>query len=199
MMGDTARRQVLPWRTRAIRIGVAIFRHLLALGGTAALGAVYAAVLYTAGLVMSIVMNLGLGGPFAPFFMTLLGLVWALAYGALVCLPLAAVGEFLLRRKPPRVWGFVGCLVALAAMLLSGLLAFPVMGALGWGQGGPNSSGYAEVPLIVPFVLVPLAAPPLAYWSVLRGLAWLLTVLARRFPSLALYTVCPESTGPQPA
>jgi len=186
-------------KPRAMRIGVAIFRHLLALGSTAALGAVYAGGLYLELFAMELGMNKDLGGPLALILMSLCGLVWGLAYGVLVCLPLAAVGEFLLRRKPPRVLGFVGCMVALAALLMIGLLVIPVMCTLGWPDDGHTLSPYLDAPATFLLALVPLAAPPLAYWSVLRGLAWVLMVLARRFSRLAPFVVRPEWVEPRPA
>jgi len=187
-------------KPRILRACFAVLRHLLALGSTAAVGLVFFGLLYVDLLALAIVADGDLGGPLTPVAMPLCGLAWGLAYGGLVCLPLGALGEFLLRRKAPRLWGFLIPLILLAALLLVGLLAVPMMGAWAWAEGGLRNMRYAEIPAVIPFLVVPWVAPLLSYWTVLRGLAWLSSILARRVPGLAPYLVAPApaAAGPLP-
>jgi len=165
----------------AIRLLVAASRHLLALGGTATLGAVYAEVLYVCMLGWSVAEGLCLGGLLTPIVMPVFGGLWGLVSGVIAGMPLGLLGEFLLRRRPPRPWHFVVPASILACVLATGLLAILAAGIISWAEGGIQSSRHSETAMVVPWILVPLIAPPLAYWTFLRGLAWLFPLLARRF------------------
>ena len=190
---------------RITRTCLTILRHLLALGSTAGLTTVLAAAFYVELLGMAIVMNKGLGSPVMPIIMPLFGLACGLVYGALICLPVSTLVESLLRRRQPHVLEFVLPLVGLAAVLVAGVLVSLVAGAALATDGSGSASMPASITsvwqwaMVLLFASVPVLAPPLTYWTVLRGSAWLLSVIAQRFRRIAPYVARPELLERPPA